>query len=205
MKTCASVLVLIAALAGCSSDGKSGGQGSNAPPPPKPTETLTGRVAFQKMYVQSRAWTPDAQGYLEESQPTKDAPGTDGKSAVWSARFGSASRSKSRGFVWSGSDGPDAPSRGLTASGPEDTFSTNNFSTHIFDVGFLKSDTDQAFKVAQEHGGNALLQKDRTLPVSYRLEWSSRDYTVAWHVIYGSSKLSVAVDATTGKFLRVDK
>lgn len=205
MKTCASVLVLIAALAGCSSDEKSGSQGSSAPPPPKPTETLTGRVAFQKMYIQAHGWIPDAQGYLEESQPTKEIPGIDGKSAVWSARFGSASRGKSRGFGWSGTDAADAPPRGLTPSGPEDTFSTNNLSTRIFDVGFLKSDTDQAFKVAQEHGGKALLQKEPTLPVSYRLEWSSRDNSVAWHVIYGDSKLSVAVDATTGKFLRVDR
>lgn len=205
MKCFGLALLLIAAVAGCSSGDRSSSEKASAPAPPKATEALTGRMAFQKMYIQARGWSPDAQGYSEDSQPTKEITGIDGKSAVWSARFGSPSLGKERGFTWSGSDASDAPSRGLSPNGAADTFNASNASTRIFDVGFLKSDSDQAFKVAQEHGGKALLQKDSTLPVSYRLEWSSRDNTVAWHVIYGNSKLSIAVDATTGKFLRVDK
>ncbi len=195
----------VAALTGCSS-GKSGSASSVATPTPtpKPTQTETGRVAFQRMYIQAHAWAPDAQGYLAESQPTKEVTGVDGKSAVWSAHFGSRSRGLAKGFVWSGTDALDAPPRG-TSPTSQDSFSPSNSSTLTFDVGFLRSDTDQAFKVAQEHGGKELLAKDPTLPVTYRLEWSSRDNGVVWHVIYGQSKLSISVDATTGVYLRIDR
>src|SRR5262249_15813073 len=149
--------------------------------------------AFQRMYIQAHAWAPDAQGYLEQSQPTKEVTGVDGKSAVWSAHFGSRARGMAKGFVWSGTDAMDAPPRGAEPTS-QDSFSPNNLSTQIFDFGFVRSDTDQAFKVAQEHGGKELLAKEPTLPVTYRLEWSSRDNGVAWHVIYGQHQLSVAVD-----------
>jgi hypothetical protein len=204
MRFFALALMLLAALAGCSSSSKSGSQTAVPSPTPKPTQAETGRVAFQKMYIQSRGWAPDAQVYLIESQPTKEITGTDGKSAVWSARFGSRARSMARGFAWSGTDSLDAPPRGISP-GAEDSFSPNNLSTQIFDIGFLKADSDQAFKVAQEHGGKDLLEKDPALPVRYHAQWSSRDNSVVWHVIYGQYKLNVAVDAATGQFIRVEK
>src|SRR5260370_6522337 len=194
-------------LCGCSSK-RSGGPNAaaSATPTPtsKPTETKTGRIAFQNMYIQAHAWAPDAQGFVEQSQPTKEITGIDGKSAVWSALFGSRARGIAKACARSGTDSLDAPPRGISPSS-EDSFSPNNLSTQIFDVGFLRSDTDQAFKVAQDHGGKALLEKEPTLPVRYRLEGSSRDNTAVWHVIYGKYKLSVAVDATTGQYLHLDR
>lgn len=197
------ILFTLAATMGCSKKTTSN-PAPTPTPTPKPTETSTGRIAFQRMYIQAHGWAPDAQGYLEESQPTTEVNGIDGKSAVWSASFGSPSKGSAKSFTWSGTDAQDAPPRGILP-GSDDSFSPTNSSTRIFDLGFLRSDTDQAFKVAQEHGGKDLLAKDPTLPVQYRLEWSSRDNTAAWHVIYGQSKLSVAVNATSGEYLRVDK
>lgn len=41
------------------------------------------------------------------------------------------------------------------------------------------------------------------------LDWDARQSQLIWHVIYGSSqddaKLRIAVNATTGEFLRVEK
>jgi len=204
MKPLLSALIFLALLAGCSSNQKSGSQAPAPSPTPKATDAETGRIAFQKMYIQARYWAPDAQGFLLESQPTKEIRGIDGKSAVWSARFGSRARNAAKAFVWSGSDAEDAPARG-TAPSSEDSFNPNNSSTQTFDIGFMKADSNQAFNTAQEHGGKALLDKDATLPVSYRAQWSSRDNSVIWHVIYGNSKLVVVVDAATGEFIRVDK
>jgi len=204
MKPFLPALMLLAALAGCSSNQKSGSQPPAPSPTPKPTEAETGRIAFQKMYIQARYWTPDAQGFLLESQPTKEISGIDGKSAVWSASFGSRARSAAKAFVWSGTDAADAPPRG-TAPSSEDSFSPSNSSTQIFDIGFMKADSNQAFNVAQEHGGKALLEKDPSLPVSYRAQWSSRDNSVIWQVIYGNSRLIIVIDAATGQFIRVEK
>ena len=58
---------------------------------------------------------------------------------------------------------PDAPSRGISP-GSEDNYSPTNSSTQIFDVVFLKTDSDKALEVAQKHGGDKLLAKDLILP-----------------------------------------
>jgi hypothetical protein len=74
---------------------------------------------------------------------------------------------------------------------------------------FLKVDSDKAFEVAQKHGGDKELEKDPNLNVFYIVDWSSATNELVWHVIYGNSrdeaKLRVAVNASTGDFLRVEK
>ncbi|HEV2112527.1 MAG TPA: PepSY domain-containing protein, partial [Terriglobales bacterium] len=153
-------------------------------------------------------WTPDAQPYSEESQPTQEVPGTDGKSAVWTVRFGSVARNASRAFTWSGSDAADAPARGVTGS-PEDSFSPTNSSTRTFDVAYLKVDSDQAIAVAEKHGGDKLLKKDPKIPVYYRLRWDPSHNNLVWNVMFGgsggNSKLNVQLDATTGSFIKIEK
>ena len=91
----------------------------------------------------------------------------------------------------------------------EDTYSANNSSTLVFDSAFLKVDSDKAYEVAQQHGGEKLMKANPKEPVTYLLEWNPQENKLIWHVIYGSSpaeaKLRVAVDATTGVFERVEK
>jgi hypothetical protein len=76
-------------------------------------------------------------------------------------------------------------------------------------VQFLKTDTDKAFAIAQEHGGEKLLQKEPGTPVLYVLDWNHLTNELLWHVIYGAdretAKLRVAVNASTGVFMRVEK
>ena len=88
-------------------------------------------------------------------------------------------------------------------------YNPNNASTQVFDQAFLKMDSDQAFVEAQKHGGDKILEKDPTTPVRYICDWNHNTNQLIWHVIYGASretaKLTVAVDATTGEFIRVEK
>jgi hypothetical protein len=76
-------------------------------------------------------------------------------------------------------------------------------------MAFLKVDSDKAFEVAQAHGGDKALEKNPDTPVLYSLDWSSSTNELVWHVIYGASrdeaKLRVAVNASSGEFLRVEK
>jgi hypothetical protein len=110
--------------------------------------------------------------------------------------------------VWSGSDAPDAPSRGISP-GTEDTYSPSNSSTQIFDSAFLKVDSDKALEVAQKHGGDKVLETNPDTPILYVLDWSRATNELIWHVIYGASrddsKLRVAINGTTGEFIRVEK
>jgi hypothetical protein len=203
MKRLYAVFLSLLFLAGCSSE-----QSKPAvPPKPKEPELLTGRSAFQKMYIQARGWAPDAKPFRLESQANKDSNGRDGKAAIWRASFASPSKGSIKPFVWSGTDSSDAPSRGLSP-GTEDSYSVTNSNTKIFDMAYMKVDSDKAFEEAQKHGGSKVLAKNPNLPVLYIAGWSSENELI-WHVIYGndrdSAKLKVAINASTGQFLNVEK
>lgn len=206
----ASAAVLAAALlmlfAACSTETTKPAE--PAKPQPKTPELLTGRSAFWKSLISARGWSTDAQPYRIESATTSEGNGHDGKWAIWRAGFGSPSRRATKPYVWSGSEAPDAPPRGVNP-GNEDSYSPANATTHLFDVAFLKKDSDEAFATAQKHGGDKILEKDPDTPVIYICDWNHNTNQLVWHVIYGasreSSKLTVAVDASTGLFIRVEK
>ena len=204
------VLLLMAAmLAGCSS--------SNPPAEKKPETTQptasapqleTGRSAFYEMIRRARTWAPDAKPFRLQSSATKDGPGTDGKAIVWSAWFASPSKGSVKPYTWSGGKGEGLPEKGVSF-GPEDTFSPTNRSTQPFDLEYLKTDSDQAYKTAQEHGGEALEKKSPGTQIFYTLDFDPGAHELIWHVAYGDSpndyKLKLAVNASTGGYLRKEK
>ena len=195
-------LLALALLAGCSSDTPQQQE------KPKGPELITGRSSFQKLYIAARGWARDAQPYRLESQVTADAKGTDGKSAVWRGGFASEAQRGVKPYTWSGSTAPDAPSRGISP-GTEDTYSPSNSNTQIFDIAFLKVDSDKALEVSKAHGGDKVLEKSPDTGVFYVLDWNRGSNELIWHVIYGDSrdnpKLRVAVNASSGDFIRLEK
>jgi hypothetical protein len=199
------VIVLLGLLSGCSSDSK---PAEPAKTEPKGPELMTARSAFQKLYVAARGWNQDAKPYRIESIATSDGTGHDGKWAVWRANFASATQRSEKGYTWSGSAADGAPSRGVNP-GTEDSYSASNASTQVFDMAFLKIDSDQAEETAQKHGGDKVLEKAPDTPVTYICDWNHNTNELVWHVIYGASregaKLTVAVNASTGEFIRVEK
>lgn len=195
-------LLALALLAGCDSDTPQSQEKAKGP------ELVTGRTAFQKVYIAARGWARDAQPYRLESQVTPDAKGRDGKSAVWRGGFASPTQRSVKTYTWSGSIVPDAPSRGVSPSS-EDTYSPTNSNTQVFDIAFLKVDSDKAFEVSKEHGGDKVLENNPNTGVFYVLDWNRSGNELIWHVIYGDNrdtpKLRVAVNATSADFIRVEK
>jgi hypothetical protein len=206
MKKLLMAMLALLTMAGCSSEPSKPAQTEK--PQPKAVELQTGRYAFQKLYLAAHGWARDAQPFRLESQPTGDSKGRDGKSAVWRASFASPAGRSAKPYVWSGTDAPDAPSRGISP-GNEDSYSPTNSSTQVFDIGFLKVDSDKAFELAQKHGGDKLLEKAPDTPVICVLDWNHATNVLIWHVIYGNSrddaKLVVDVNGTSGEFIRVEK
>lgn len=204
---CIALLLLTA----CSSSTKPG-SGNESPIPakatPKPAEYETGRTALQKMYVSARGWAGDVKLFRLQSQFTPEAPTAEGKAGLWRASFASPSKRAMKMFVWSGLVGPDAPEQGITFSA-EDSWNPSNASTQVFELGFLKVDSDEAYTVAEKHGGEKLTVKDPKQPVIFVLDWDAQKSQLVWHVIYGSgpdeAKLRIAVNASSGEFLRVEK
>ena len=199
------VIGFLTLLTGCSDDSK---PAETAKPEAKGPELLTGRSAFQKVYVAARGWNQDAKPYRLESTVTTDGNGQDGKWAVWRGSFASATQRSAKSYTWSGSAADGAPSKGINP-GTEDSYNPSNSSTAIFDIAFLKIDSDQAEATAQKHGGDKILESDSKTPITYILDWNHNTNELVWHVIYGSSredsKLRVAVNASTGEFIRVEK
>jgi hypothetical protein len=193
-------------MAGCSSESSKPAQPEK--PQPKATDFQTGRYAFQKLYIAARGWARDAEPFRLESQLTADSKGKDGKADVWRASFASPAGRSVKPYIWSGTDAQDAPARGVSP-GNEDTYSASNASTQVFDIGFLKVDSDKALEIAQKHGGDKVLEKDPDTPILYALDWNHATNELTWHVIYGNSrdeaKLRIAVNGTTGEFIRVEK
>jgi hypothetical protein len=189
------VAILAVALAGCSSAPTPSAPAEK--PQPKAPETITGSGAFYKCYIAARGWAPDAQPFRVESAASKS---TDGKAGEWRSGFASPSRRTTQSYTWSNAD---------VTHTVEDTYSPTNSSTQVFNVQFLKTDTDKAFAVAQQHGGDKLLAKSPDTPVLYILDWNRQTNELLWHVIYGNDRetaaLRVAVNASTGEFSRVEK
>ncbi len=177
-------------------------------PPARTTELLTARSAFQKLYIAARGWNADAKPYRLESSVTSDGNGREGKAAIWRGSFASATMRSEKTYTWSGSTADGAPDQGVNP-GIEDSYSATNSSTQVFDMAFLKIDSDQAFDSAQKHGGDKILEKDPNTPVIYVCDWNHGGNDLVWHVIYGTSrddaKLTVSINASTGEFVRVEK
>jgi hypothetical protein len=194
----AGLILTLILMAGCSSEPSK--PAASETPQPKAPEAITGSSAFFKCYISARIWAPDAQPYRVESYATADSKGRNGKAEEWRAGFASPSKHATKTFIWSNGD---------ISHGVDDTYSPTNSSTQIFNVQFLKVDTDKAFAVAQQHGGDKLLEKEPATPVFYVLDWNRQANELLWHVIYGTdrdtAKLRVAVNASTGEFSRVEK
>lgn len=204
---CSSVTLLMMSmvlLSACSSDS---GKPEEAKPEAKTPELISARSAFQKLYVAAHGWNADAKPYRIESVATSDGNGQDGKWAVWRGSFASVAQRSEKTYTWSGSTANGAPDRGVNP-GVEEGYSPSNSSTQVFDMAFLKTDSDQAFRTAQKHGGDKVLEKDPNTPITYICDWNRNTNQLIWHIIYGTgrndSKLTVAVDASTGEFIRVE-
>jgi len=211
MRTTALLCVALGLLVSCSPEKKAGTEAPTQPvakPAVKEAQYDTGRTAFQRTYLAARGWAPDVKPFRLQSQFTADAPTAEGKAGLWRASFASPSRRMMKLFVWSGLVGPDAPEQGISFSA-EDSWSPTNSSTQPFDIAFLKTDSDKAYEVAEKNGGEKLTKKDPKQPVTFVLSWDTAKNQLVWHVLYGDNptetKLRIAVDATSGAFLRVEK
>lgn len=208
MKRYSALLILVLSLAACDSKPAANAPAAEqAKPAPKAAEYVTGREAFQKLYIAAHSWAPDAKPFRLESQYTPGAPAGEGKAGIWRASFGSAGRRSMKSFQWTGIIGPDVE-QGISHGG-DDSYSATNTSTEVFDLAFLKVDSDKAFEVAQKHGGEKLTKANADIPIFNTLDWDHAKNKLFWHVAYGSSgddsKLRVVVDATEGTFVRIDK
>jgi hypothetical protein len=153
-------------------------------------------------------WSVDAQPARLESVLTTETTGQDGKSTIWRGYFASPGRRSTKTIVCSGSRQKDAPPFGVSAEGNEGAYNAEAANLAFLPL-LLKTDTDKAFAIAQQHGGEAILKKDAQQPVTYVLLKDRRLNVPVWFVIYGASEADRkgigVINATTGAFVSAGK
>jgi hypothetical protein len=168
----------------------------------------SGQEAFNRMLGLALKWAADAEPARVESVLNTEATGQEGKATVWKGYFASPSRRATKSFVCSGSRLPDAPPYGVSPAGEEGAYNAQSAGL-VFSHFLLKTDTDKAYQVAQEHGGDALVKKDAQQPVTYVLLKDKKLNVPVWFVIYGTSEKDRkgigVINATTGGFVSAGK
>ena len=181
---------------------------SGAPTQSKEPVLYTGQEAFNRMMGLALKWSADAQPARLESVLTTETTGQNGKSTVWRGFFASPRRRSVKTIVCSGSRRPDAPPFGVSAEGSEGAYNADAANLAFLPL-LVKTDTDKAFEITRQHGGDAILKKNAQQPITYLLLKDRKQNVPVWYVIYGTSEkdrkgISV-INATTGAFISAGK
>ena len=209
-----SVISLAILAVGCSSSENMPKESAPGKPTvaaqPQSTEPVlyTGQEAFNRMMGLALKWSPDVQPARLESVVTTEATGQNGKSTVWRGYFASPLRRSTKTIVCSGSRRPDAPPFGVSTEGREGPYNAEAANLAFLPL-LVKTDTDKAFAISLQHGGDSILKKDAQQPVIYVLLKDRRQNVPVWYVIYGTSEKDRkgigVINATTGAFVTAGK
>ena len=209
-----SVLSLVILTAGCSSTGNKPNEAApvtpaaSTPPPSKEPAAYTGQEAFNRMMGLALKWAVDAQPARLESLVNTESTGQNGKSTVWRGFFVSPSRRSVTTIICSGSRTLDAPPFGVSTEANAGAYNADAANLAFLPL-LVKTDTDKAFEMTLQHGGDAILKKDAQQPVIYVLLKDRKLNVPVWYVIYGTSEKDrkgiAVVNATTGAFVSAGK
>ena len=205
------VISVAVLTAGCGSTENNGGPEKPASPAPSQSKEpvlYTGQEAFNRMMGLALKWSTDAQPARLESVLTTETTGQNGKSTVWRGFFASPRRRSVKTIVCSGSRRPDAPPFGVSAEGSEGAYNADAANLAFLPL-LVKTDTDKAFEITRQHGGDAILKRNAQQPITYLLLKDRKQNVPVWYVIYGTSEkdrkgISV-INATTGAFISAGK
>ena len=119
-----------------------------------------------------------------------------------------ASRRSTKTIVCSGSRRPDAPPFGVSAQGDEGAYNAEAANLAFLPL-LVKTNTDKAYAMTLQHGGDAILKKNAQQPVIYVLLKDRKLNMPVWYVIYGTSEKDRkgigVINATTGMFVSAGK
>jgi hypothetical protein len=199
------VLLLALLLGGCSETPQDrSGEVKNSGHPAAP---VTGRFAFQRMYIQARTWAADAQPFRLVSFNLKEVLSEGGRCGAWQATFVSPMRGKARTYTYSVVESAGNVHEGALA-GREEPWSGAHGQERPFLQQALRIDSDEAFTAATKVSTDYLKKNPKTT-VLFVLESTPRFPNPTWRVLWGetigTSDYSVFIDASTGKYLQTVK
>jgi hypothetical protein len=144
-----------------------------------------------------KKWSPDAEVIRLYSGHCKKAP-REGVCDEWRTVVLSPSRKKSTGFDWRGGNVTQSE---MTDHEPD--------KQSPVEVARINADSDAAFRMAEEHGGKPLLEKNPETDIRYAMMFDRGVGQLTWVVVYdikgtdlSTAKLHIAVNAETGEVTR---
>ena len=165
----------------------------------KPLAPVTGRMAFQSTYASARGWSPDAQPLRVRSMNLPGSKPSEGKASLWEVTYVAPSKSAARVYTWSAAE-DDTLHQGVYP-GPQQSYGGSG-QERAFIPAALKTDTDEAIKIATEESEAYLAKPGKKPDVTYLLEFTPRFPNPVWRVLWGNSvgtaERQVFVDASTG-------
>jgi hypothetical protein len=201
----AAVFFILTILIACSTSTEP--EKPTASPAAKSPTLYTAKQCFGSMVNLAGRWSPDALPFHMESEVNSEATGQDGKATVWRAYFASPGRGTAKILTCSGSRLPDAPALGFSDT-PESPYAANTPGL-MFQPAIFIIDSDKAYAVTLQHGGEAFLKKDAKQPILYRLDWDNKKKQLLWWVVYGKSETDrqglCVIDAKSGAFVSAGK
>ena len=191
------ILLSAVIVVACSSSPNPTPSTESAPAPVVKKEPVlyTGKSCLSQMASMAARWQPDALPFHFESEVNSESNGQGGKATIWRGMFASPSRGTYKQLVCSGSRLKESPAVGVT-SGVELT-SGPNVTGLMFQASYLSTDSDKAYEITLQNGGDGLLRKIRNNP-SCTFSSGTKEQQLLWVVGYGttvnSSKDTGAID-----------
>ncbi len=171
--------------------------------PAGPPEPVLAKAAFYEMYTPAHKWAPDIMPLSLKSGEISGIKNADGKAALWTAVFGSASLMQARTYTYAVADQLPSITKGVKAEAPEawrgPTTTAQTFQTSDFMI-----DSDAAYKTAASKAAEWLKDAaNAAKPVDMTLGSAARFPTPVWYIVFGTEKngYQAFVSATTGNVI----
>ncbi len=168
------------------------------PPEKGSVDWITGREGLQSIMRSVKEWSPDAEVIRLYSGICKKAP-HEGVCDEWRTVVLSPSQKKSTGFYWR---------RGSVTQSEVTDYVPKDKQLSV-EVARINADSDAAFRMAEDHGGKPLLEKNPETEIRYAMMLDKRVGQLVWLVLYdingtdfSTAKLHVAINAETGQFIQ---
>ncbi len=171
--------------------------------PAGPPEPVLAKDAFYEMYTPAHKWAPDMLPLSLTSGEISGIKNSEGKAALWTAVFGSASLMQARQYTYAVADQLPTIIKGVKAEEPVPwrgpTTAAQTFQTSDFMI-----DSDAAWKTAAMKAAEWLKDPaNAAKPWSMVLGSAARFPSPVWYIVFGTEKsgYQAYISATTGSVI----
>lgn len=184
----AAVLASCALLSSCSDAPKTAEASADTAKAAAPAvlTPVSGKTAYWEMYAAARKWSTDAETLEVQSKSIPGVANDAGKAAMWTATFGSPSKSEERVFTYAIETKKPDVYKGVTIG---EGVPWNGPSRNMlpFQMSEVATDSDAAYKTAESEAA-AYLKEHPGETASLTLRSVAKYNVPTWAILFGDEK-----------------